>query len=303
VDRRDARRVERAGSALSNGLSEQAPVGANGNDSCGAVADGAPATRDEGVRFLARLSRAARPRMARRLLAAADADRQRIEQDLHDGVQQQLTGLRIRLALAAERFHDRGDTEVSAALEGFGDDVENAINDLRDLAHGIYPALLSSYGLSAALTAAAGRAAPGATVHGHVRRCRQEVETAVYFSCLAALDNAAKHAGARQVSIRLTDTGDALHFTVSDSGAGFDPSRTPAGSGIAHMRDRLTAIGGTLTVDSAPAQGTRVSGHVPDPWLDPVAPAERQTAGVPPRAPPSPDLGPGAHIRRRQDHG
>jgi signal transduction histidine kinase len=107
-------------------------------------------------------------------------------------------------------------------------------------------------------------------VHGHIRRCRQEVETAVYFSCLAALDNAAKHAGARQVSIRLTDTGDALRFTVRDSGAGFDPSRTRAGSGIAHMRDRLAAIGGTLTVDSAPAQGTRVSGHVPDPWLDPL---------------------------------
>jgi signal transduction histidine kinase len=86
----------------------------------------------------------------------------------------------------------------------------------------------------------------------------------VYFSCLAALDNAAKHAGTGPVSIRLTDTGHALHFTIRDSGAGFDTSRTPAGSGIAHMRDRLAAIGGTLTVDSAPAQGTRVSGHVPD---------------------------------------
>jgi signal transduction histidine kinase len=246
------------------------------------VANGAPATNGasgptggptpgNSVRFLARLSRTTRPRMARRLVAAADAERQRIEQDLHDGVQQQLTGLRIRLAVAAESFHDRGDTEASAALEGFGDDVENAINDVRDLAHGIYPALLTSDGLSAALTCAAKRAAPGVTVYGHdLRRCRQEVETAVYFSCLAALDNAAKHAGARQVSIRLTDTGDALRFTVRDSGAGFDPSRTRAGSGIAHMRDRLAAIGGTLTVDSAPGQGTRVSGHVPDPWLNPV---------------------------------
>ena len=282
MDRRDARRVETARSVVSNGLSEQALVGANGNGSRGTVAGGMPATNgaggpsggptlDSGVGFLARLSRATRPRMARRLLAAADAERERIEHDLHDGVQQQLTGLRIRLALAAERFHDRGDTEASAALEGFGDDVENAINDVRDLAHGIYPALLTSNGLCAALTSAAGRAAPGVTVHGHnLRRCRPEVETAVYFSCLAALDNAAKHAGAGQVSIRLTDTGDALRFTVRDSGAGFDPSRTLAGSGIAHMRDRLAAIGGTLTVDSAPAQGTRVSGHVPDPWLDPV---------------------------------
>jgi signal transduction histidine kinase len=207
--------------------------------------------------------------MARRLVAAADAERERIEQDLHDGVQQQLTGLRIRLALAAEHFYELGDTEASTALNGFGDDVENAINDVRDLAHGIYPALLTTNGLSAALTAAARRAAPEVTVHTHdLRRCRQEVETAVYFSCLAALDNAAKHSGARQVSIRLTDTGDALHFTVRDSGAGFDTSRTRAGSGIAHMRDRLAAIGGTLTIDSAPGQGTRVSGHVPNPWFD-----------------------------------
>jgi signal transduction histidine kinase len=281
VDRRDTRRVERVRSALSNGLYEQAKVSSNSNGSRGGpAANGAPATngasgpsptRDNSVRFLARLSRTTRPRMARRLIAAADAERERIEQDLHDGVQQQLTGLRIRLAIAAERFHAQGDTEASAALEGFGDDVEHAINDVRDLAHGVYPELLTSNGLSAALSSAARRAALGVTVHGHnLRRCRREVETAVYFSCLAALDNAAKHAGARQVSIRLTDTGDALRFTVRDSGAGFDPSRTRAGRGIAHMRDRLAAIGGTLTIDSAPAQGTLVSGHVPDPWMDPI---------------------------------
>ena len=75
---------------------------------------------------------------------------------------------------------------------------------------------------------------------------------------------------AGQVSVRLIDTGDALRFMVRDSGAGFDPSRMRAGSGIAHMRDRLAAIGGSLTIDSAPAQGTRVSGHVPDPWMDPI---------------------------------
>jgi signal transduction histidine kinase len=282
VDRRGARRVEGARLVVSNGLSERA-VSANGIGSRGGpAANGAPATNgasgpiggptlDNSVRFLVRLSRATRPRMARRLVAAADAERERIEQDLHDGVQQQLTGLRIRLALAAESFHDRGDTEASAALEGFGDDVENAINDVRDLAQGVYPALLTSNGLSAALTSAARRAAPGVTVHGdNLRRCRQEVETAVYFACLAALDNAAKHSGARHVSIRLTNTRDALHFTVRDCGAGFDTSRTPGGSGIAHMRDRLAAIGGTLTIDSAPGQGTRVSGHVPDPWSNPI---------------------------------
>lgn len=268
-----------ARSVLSDGLTDQGQVSASRNGSGGRpAANGAPATNgasgqspplDNSVSLLARLSRATRPRMARRLVAAADAERERIEQDLHDGVQQQLTGLRIRLGLAAERFHARGNTEASAALEGFGDDVESVIDDVRDLAHGVYPALLTSDGLSAALASAARRAAPGVTVHGRgLRRCRHEVETAVYFSCLAALDNAAKHAGEGHVSIRLTDIGDGLRFTVRDSGAGFDPSRTPAGSGIAHMRDRLAAIGGTLTIDSAPARGTRVSGHVPDPWLD-----------------------------------
>ena len=86
-----------------------------------------------------------------------------------------------------------------------------------------------------------------------------------YFSCLAALDNAAKHAGPASVSVDLTDTGGALDFTVCDSGAGFDPAKTQVGAGIANMRDRIAAVGGTLAVDSAPARGTRVHGSVPDP--------------------------------------
>jgi len=98
-----------------------------------------------------------------------------------------------------------------------------------------------------------------------VRRCRPEVEIAVYFSCLAALDNAAKHAGPVPVSVDLSDTGGALHFAVCDSGAGFDPAETQVGAGIANMRDRITTVGGTLAVDSAPLRGTRVHGSVPDP--------------------------------------
>jgi signal transduction histidine kinase len=98
-----------------------------------------------------------------------------------------------------------------------------------------------------------------------VRRCRPEVEIAVYFACLAALDNAAKHAGPVPVSVDLSDTGRALDFTVCDSGAGFDPAATQVGAGIANMRDRIAAVGGTLAVDSAPARGTRVHGSVPDP--------------------------------------
>ena len=207
-----------------------------------------------------------RRRTTRDVLAAGDAERERLAQDLHDGVQQHLTALRIRLGLTAERFDERGETEAGAVLQGFGDDVDHLIDELRDLAHGIYPALLTSYGLAAAMVSAGRRSGRPVTVQASgVRRCRPEVEIAVYFSCLAALDNAAKHAGPVPVSVDLSDTGGALDFTVCDSGAGFDPGETQVGTGIANMRDRIAAVGGTLAVDSAPGRGTRVHGSVPDP--------------------------------------
>ena len=207
-----------------------------------------------------------RRRTTRDVLAAGDAERERIAQDLHDGAQQHLTALRVRLSLAADRFDERGETEASAVLQGLGEDVDHLIDELRDLAHGIYPALLTSAGLAPALRSAGLRSGRPVTVQARsVRRCRAEVEIAVYFSCLAALDNAAKHAGPASVSVDLTDTGGALDFTVCDSGAGFDPAKTQVGAGIANMRDRIAAVGGTLAVDSAPARGTRVHGSVPDP--------------------------------------
>ena len=207
-----------------------------------------------------------RRRTTRDVLAAGDAERQRLAQDLHDGVQQHLTALRVRLGLAAHRFGERGETEAGAALQGFGDDVEHVIDELRNSAHCIYPTLLTSFGLAAALNSAGRRSAQPVTVQANgVRRCRPEVEIAVYFSCLAALDNAAKHAGPVPVSVDLCDTRGALDFTVSDAGAGFDPAETQIGAGITNMRDRIAAVGGTLAVDSAPARGTRVHGSVPDP--------------------------------------
>jgi signal transduction histidine kinase len=221
-------------------------------------------------RWLSRVSAlSSRARLARRLLAAGDAERERIEQDIHDGAQAHLTALRIQLALSAERFEARGDAEAATALNGFGDDVERIIDEVRDLARGVYPALLTTRGLSAALAAAGLHAAGPVTVRaGGVRRARPDVEIAVYFTCLAALDNAAKHAGPAQVDVSLADSGSALHFAVRDSGAGFDPNRTPDGTGIANMRDRIAAVGGTLTVDSTPGHGTRVRGSVPNPWLE-----------------------------------
>jgi len=234
------------------------------------------------------LSRVLPPGLASRVLAAGDADRQRIERDLHDGVQQRLTWLRIRLALAADAFQERGDTDASAALNGFGDEVEQAIEEVRAFARGVYPPLLASEGLGAALVSASRYAAAPITVSAHgIRRCRPEVENAVYFTCLAAIDNAAKHAGPAQVSVRAWDTAQALHFTVCDTGCGFDPDHTPGGAGLSNMHDRIAAVGGTLAVDSRPSRGTRLHGSVPDPWSGTAA--GRRRSGF--RASASTDLG------------
>jgi signal transduction histidine kinase len=220
----------------------------------------------EGGRFRVRLFVPSwRRRTTRDVLAAGDAERERLAQDLHDGVQQHLTALRVRLGLAADRFGERGETEAGAVLLGFGDDVDDVIDEVRDFARGIYPGVLTSLGLAAALVSAGVRSGRAVTVQASVRRCSPEVEIAVYFSCLAALDNAAKHAGPVPVSVDLSDTGGALNFAVCDSGAGFDPAETQVGAGITNMRDRIAAIGGTLAIDSAPARGTRVHGSVPDP--------------------------------------
>ena len=238
--------------------------------------------------LLKSLSRVLPSGLASRVLAAGDADRQRIERDLHDGVQQRLTGLRIRLALAAESFQERGDTDASAALNRFGEEVQQAIEEVRAFARGVYPLMLASEGLGAALVSASRYTAEPITVSARgIRRCRPEVESAVYFTCLAAIDNAAKHAGPARVSVRAWDTAQALHFTVCDTGCGFDPNRTPSGAGLSNMHDRIAAVGGTLAVDSRPSHGTRLHGSVPDPW--PGAAAGRRPPGF--RAPPPADLG------------
>jgi signal transduction histidine kinase len=230
------------------------------------------------------LSRVLPPALARRVLAAGDADRRRIERDLHDGVQQRLTGLRIRLSRAAETFQERGDMDASVALNGFGEEVQQAIEEVRAFARGVYPSLLASEGLGAALVSASRYTSTPITVSARgIRRCRPEVESAVYFTCLAAIDNAAKHAGPADVSVHAWDTDHALHFTVGDTGCGFDPDATPNGTGLSNMHDRIAAVGGTLVVDSRPSYGTRLHGGVPDPWpaaLGPVGGIEAARRGI-----------------------
>ena len=200
----------------------------------------------------------------KRLVAAEVAAREQIERDLHDGAQQRLTGLAIRLGVAAEAFRDRGNDEFSLVLDGFGRQVQEAIDELRELAHGIYPHLLTDQGLIPALRAAGRHTRHAVSVRAtDVGRYPQEVESAVYFSCVAAMHNAVKHAGPAEITVHVWKTAGTLRFSVSDTGRGFDPQISRSGAGITNIRDRLTAVGGSLTIASAPAQGTQLLGAIP----------------------------------------
>ena len=215
-----------------------------------------------------------------RMVSAADAERRRIERDLHDGAQQQLVSLAIGLRLVRDLVTE--DAEAADELIGeMAEQVSAAIAEVRNLAQGIYPPLLRSSGLSEALRAAAARSPLGVrlTTAG-VGRHGPDVEAAVYFCCLEALQNAAKHAPGSQVEIVMTEREDALTFTVADDGPGFDPRRRPAGQGLTNMRDRIGAIGGSLAIESAPGEGVRLHGVVvaaADGRATPPAPAPTPT--------------------------
>jgi signal transduction histidine kinase len=200
-----------------------------------------------------------------RIVEAGDAQRRAIERDLHDGAQQHLVALAVNVNLARQ-FVDTDVDTTKEMLEQIGHELQDAVQELRNLAHGIYPPLLMDRGLTEALSAAAGRAALPTTVHGEgIGRYPQAVEAAVYFCCLEALQNAAKHAGVgSEAQIVVREEEGALLFEVSDDGAGFDmASGVQRGHGFVNMSDRVGAIGGTISVDSAPGRGTRVSGRVP----------------------------------------
>jgi signal transduction histidine kinase len=198
-----------------------------------------------------------------RVLATADHERRRLERDLHDGAQQRLVALRIRLELTEELIRqDRG--RGLERLHALGAEVDEAVDEIRALARGVYPSLLADRGLAEALRAVALRT-PIVTrvVPDGIGRYPEAIERAVYFSALEALQNAAKHArGAKQITISLTD-GEDLRFEVRDDGDGFDPAACVPGAGIANMRDRLVAVDGAFELRSEPGRGTVVSGRVP----------------------------------------
>ena len=201
-------------------------------------------------------------RSRERILMVADEERRRIERDLHDGAQQRLVALRIKLELASERSAQEHlpDAEL---LHQFGEDVGEALDEVRSLAAGVYPPLLVDCGLGEALQSIARRSAmPVSVTANGIGRFPRQVEAVVYFCCLEALQNAAKHAGARAVSIVVSD-GHELRFEVRDDGRGFDVDHDDLGHGLTNIRDRLGAVGGTLQVASRPHRGTRVAGTIP----------------------------------------
>jgi signal transduction histidine kinase len=198
-----------------------------------------------------------------RLVAAQDSERRRIERNIHDGAQQQLVALAIKLTLAEGLIGSDPDGERELLAEMHGDAV-GAVEELRDLARGIYPPLLASEGLAAALAVQARRAAgPVSVTADAVGRYPQDVEAAVYFCVLEALQNTAKYAGASRAEVRLATPGGDLTFEVTDDGAGFDPGSTAYGTGLQGMADRLHAHGGSLAVRSSPGAGTTILGRLP----------------------------------------
>ncbi len=198
-----------------------------------------------------------------RIVAAADMSRRQIERNLHDGAQQHLVALAVKLGLARQLVESDPST-VATLLEELRGDAQTTLTELRELAHGIYPPLLMDRGLREALVAAANRAVLPTEVEAEVGRYPAEVEAAVYFCCLEAMQNAGKYAGeGARINVRVRGDDHLLAFDVDDDGAGFQVNGRPLGHGFINMADRLGAIGGSLQVESTPGNGAHIAGSIP----------------------------------------
>jgi len=199
----------------------------------------------------------------RRIVSAQDERAKALERNIHDGAQQQLVALSVKQRLA-QNLIERDPEKARTMMEELQADTVEALETLRDLARGIYPPLLADRGLVTALEAQARKSPVPVTVEAtEIGRFPQDVEAAVYFCCLEALQNVAKYASAGRVTVRLASDDDrGIAFEVEDDGAGFDPRVIGYGTGLQGMADRLEAIGGHLEVRSEPGRGTTVIGTV-----------------------------------------
>ncbi len=199
----------------------------------------------------------------RRIVSAQDDQRRRIERDIHDGAQQRLLAISAGLT-QAESLAGLDPDRERALVAQIKDETRDALAGLRELARGVYPPLLADQGLPAAIAAHAGKAPqPVSLDTDGIGRYPPDVETAVYFCCVEALQNASRHAPAAAVRIRLGESDGAVAFWVKDDGPGFDGSRARTGLGLQHMSDRLAALGGSLQIDARPGAGTAIAGRVP----------------------------------------
>jgi signal transduction histidine kinase len=206
-----------------------------------------------------------------RLVAAQDEERRKIERNLHDGAQQQLVALAIKVNLARS-LASKDPDKAGQILGDVKDELQEALDTLRDLARGIYPPVLADKGLAAALSAQAAKVANPVSVEADgVGRYPQELEAAIYFCCLEALQNISKYAQASAARLSLRRQDGEIVFNISDDGRGFDPEATPRGSGTTNMADRIEALGGSLQIESAPGQGTTIHGRVPAPHSNELA--------------------------------
>lgn len=193
----------------------------------------------------------------RRVVEAADSARQRIERDLHDGAQQRLVSLGVRLRLLESTVGP--DDALGDSITSLISEADGAIDELRQLAHGIFPPLLESSGLAAALRAAGRRSGLSVDASiGDVDISNPFEKRALYFVGLEALANAAKYAPDANVTLRLSEDGDLVALEVADDGPGFDIDNISRRNGTDNMRDRMAAVGGTLSIESVPGQGTTV---------------------------------------------
>lgn len=200
-----------------------------------------------------------------RIVAASDAARRQIERNLHDGAQQHLVALAVNVRLA-RKLADSDPKASGEILDQLGEGLQEAVQELRALAHGIYPPLLIDRGIEEALRSAAGRAAlPTDVTASNLVRYSPEEEAAIYFCCMEALQNAGKHAGENATAmVHVWQDDHALLFEVTDTGVGFDLNeKSSAGAGFVNMNDRVGAIGGTLSVKSSPGHGVTVAGRIP----------------------------------------
>jgi signal transduction histidine kinase len=214
-----------------------------------------------------RLSRALSEQLAdlqssrRRLVEAHDNARRSVERDLHDGAQARLIALRLRLAV----LQTQAASGIRAELTGIAEEIDTTVELLRALARGLQPPILDQAGVAAALRSGVrGLPIPVLVSADGFGRYPTAVETALYFAIMEAVQNAVRHSRATTITVTLREADGAATFTVSDDGVGFDARAAhPGGTGLPNVRDRLGALGGTLTIESEPGAGTRVRGQMP----------------------------------------